>query len=110
MFLNINPQIPIGSTPGGNAEFVCVAFPSAILMDMQILVNGTLLENFNITDVRVQVDISQGFLMLVFYNLTTGLNGTRIGCRAGFTDGNIVTAPSQSQILLQGLKLMSSEL
>ncbi len=100
MSVTVTPSGQLVSTPGGSVRFVCLVFPSDGLMDIQWLVNGTLLSNPTLINATVEI-LRQGIGALTFANLGSEFNMTRIGCRAAFSDGNYRDSESTLS-LLQG--------
>ncbi len=98
---------PIGQfavTPGDSAELFCFISPSAGVIDVQWLVNGTLL--MDIPSATVQY-LGSGFGSLTFANLSSEFNRTRIGCRPVYSDGIREDSTDSTLLLLQGLNYIS---
>ena len=98
------------STPGGSAEFRCIVEWHTVT-DIQWIVNGSLLENLELTGVRTELGLEVGVGVLYFENLPSEYNETTIRCRARFTTSLGVqgtsTSPGATLLLLQGpLKLL----
>ena len=85
--------------PGGSATFLCVASPviSEIVTSAQWFLNGTLLEDSDIDNVRT----SAGTIQLRFSPVSLDYNTTRIRCRGTLTSGNIITS-DEVMLLIQG--------
>ncbi len=95
----MSPSGQLVSTPGGGAGFWCTVYPGVV--DVQWLVNGTLLDDPSLVDATVRY-LGSGFEVLTFANLSSGLNMTRIGCRAVYSDGRAECSIDFTLLLLQG--------
>ena len=88
------------SISGGSAEFNCIS-GSIKAVGVEWLVNGTPLENLNLSNVTtVTTEFAVGFGVLTFTNLPVEYNMTRITCMQMFTSSTIVNCTSL--LLLQG--------
>ena len=95
---------PIGqyvSTPGGTAEFTCVGSPSAEVVGVQWLVNGTILEDLNLTNVTT-TSLGSGIEKMELANISVKHNKTRVRCTVEFITEGTQTSPSHTLMLLQG--------
>ena len=85
------------TTPGGSARFTC---SGTGLTGIQWLVNGTLLENLNLTNVTAafRQSVVGGIGVLTFENVLFEYNETTIRC----SDSSSRTSQVQSKLLIQG--------
>ena len=97
------------ATTGGSATFKCLATNENSLSEVQWLVNGTALENLNLTNVDAQFNAGHTIGTLKFRAIPQRYNGTRIKCRAMLSSGSSTPMSSDitSKILLQGTTVRS---
>ncbi len=97
----VNPD-QLVSTPGGSAEFLCAVLPNGDgVVDVQWLLNGTLLDDPSQVDATVQY-LGLGLGELKLANLSSNLNVTRVDCRAIYIDGGEKDSVDSALLLLQG--------
>ena len=97
--ITLNPPDRFVSTPGESATFVCLS-PGIRIVSLQWLVNGSLVENLNLTNVRTEFDNISGVLR--FDDIPEEYNMSRIRCMA-IAEGNSEPLLSQnSSLILQG--------
>ena len=95
----LNPPDRFVSTPGGSATFICLSTGMRIV-SLQWLVNGSLVENLNLTNVRTEFDNNKG--VLIFDDIPVEYNMSSIGCMV-IAEGNSEPLLSQnSSLILQG--------
>ncbi len=99
--VSVVPAEEFISTTGGRAEISCIAAPSAEVVDMQWLINGTLFDNLNLTNVT-EVLVGVGIMKLIFVSIPVEYNVTRIRCTVEFSGGRLQTSPNDTLLLLQG--------
>ena len=87
------------SIPNINVSFLCVSVAETIT-GIQWLLNGTLLEDRNLTDVRSVFREMQGIGKLFLSRVPLKYNSTNISCRAELTSGQVEVTAS---LLVQGL-------
>lgn len=85
---------------GGRASFSC--FLDGIL-SVQWLMNGTELEELNLTDVIVEFDNMRTTGNLLFTDLPLAFNGTTIQCRVTLSSGSEAVSGNMFILLIQGL-------
>ena len=80
--LNLQPRPYHVSTPGSKVIFICRSVPHAgdEFVSLHWLVNGTTLEDLNLHNVTAE--IGDGYGILVFVDIPTEYNSTRIACVA----------------------------
>lgn len=105
--LQIRPTGGYVAIPGGNAVFNCLYFLSGCsdrLVSVQWLVNGTLLDSTNLTNINTVFDgsIACGTGSLTFTNISLEYNMTSVSCRADLNSGRIITSNTNVLLLLQG--------
>ena len=88
------------STPGSRAEFTCVAIPSTGVVNVQWLLNGTVLER-NSSNITIHY-VGPGIGQLIFCNLSLERNMTVIGCRAIYDTNRHTNSTNVAVLLLQG--------
>ncbi len=79
------------TTPGLAVPFICESINSDGLQQFHWLVNGTRLQDLNLSD-RVDDYVSHRTGVLIFLNVSAEYNGTSIQCIANFTSGEITLA------------------
>lgn len=95
----LNPTNELVSIPGGTATFVCRS-PGVKIISLQWLVNESLVENFNLSNVQTEFDNRSG--VLIFHDIPVEYNMSRIRCMV-FAEGNSEPLLShQSILILQG--------
>ena len=96
----LNPPDQFVSTPGGSATFICFSLaPGVAIVSFQWLVNESLVENLNLSNVRTEFTNSSG--LLIFDDIPVEYNMSRISCMATcIAEGNSVSL--QSNLILQG--------
>ena len=85
---------------GGRASFSC--FLDGIV-SVQWLVNGTELEQLNLTDIIVEFNARRTLGNLLFTDLPFSFNGTTIQCRVTLSSGSAAVSGNIFTILIQGL-------
>ncbi len=100
--VTVTPSGQFVSTRGSMAEFACTVSPSAGVMDVQWLVNGSLLDNPTLFDATVQYSSTFGVGRLIFASLSSEFDMTRIGCRAVYSDRSSEDSTESTLLLLQG--------
>ncbi len=90
------------SIPGGSAEFSCVVLVQAGVVNLQWLLNGTLLDDPRLVNATVENLDNMRHGRLIFTDLPYELNVTRIRCRAVYSDGEEEDSVDSALLLLQG--------
>ena len=102
--LFLNPPDRFVSTPGGNAKFVCLS-PGIRIVSLQWLVNGSLLENLNLSTVQTEFDDSSG--ILCFSDIPVDYNMSIIRCKVVAEGSSEPLLSIQSSLILQGESLVN---
>ncbi len=76
----VAPIVVLVSTPGGMVVFNCLISPSTGVIDVQWLLNGSLLDNPNLVNATVRFSQDFGVGILTIASLSSELNTTRIEC------------------------------
>ncbi len=84
--------------PGDNPVFNCVSLHGATVTNVQWLINGTLLGNLSLTNVRTDFSEITRQGSLVFNNVPEKYNNTNIHCRVSLNNGE--TGDSNNYTLL----------
>ena len=87
------------SIPNSNVSFLCASITETIT-GIQWLLNDTLVEDLNLTDVRSVFRETQGIGKLFLSRVPLQFNSTNISCRAELTPGQVEVTAS---LLVQGL-------
>lgn len=101
----INPPVFI-SEPGGSAVFLCfdpIYDSDNPTISVHWLLNGTLLENINLTSTSVQTEVSdRGTGAITLSNIFEGLNETMLDCMLELQTGSVKNSSITSILLIQG--------
>lgn len=93
--------------PGGNVTYTCVySTPNSeeSILSIQWLVNRSLLEGFNLTNVVSEfIPFFGGIGILFFFDLPLEYNDTCIQCMATLSTGYDITS-GETNMLLQGMQ------
>ena len=87
-------------TPGGNPIYNCVS-SSATIASVEWLINGTGLEDLNLTNVVTEFSELTGQGILLFNDVSVEYNNTNIQCRATLSNGDTVNSWT-STLVVQG--------
>ena len=104
MTVTIYPPDHFVLVPGGNAAFSCLSTSSDVIDVVQWLINGTVLESLELTDVEIEFrDIGHGVFDLELGNIPIEFNTSWIQCRVDLRSGRVETSSRTVLILLEGM-------